>query len=379
MPENTKGCRGVSTPDGLIDSGPHKTGKLPDTVSGSTENKKNLIENTWRAFCSNNREYGVLLFLSLFVRHPEYLPMFSNFRAKHPAFREHRCVIVYHLMFMVDNILEQAAFEVLIRGNATEPLRRQGVRQRHYKVIVIDVLQAKEKRLMTPAAVDAWEKFLSYMVTIIADVFDKAASKLDQKKTKYSSAHAPTNTMHNSALPVSSQATEKGREATTSRAQANKLDSKSAHNVISPFVKFASLGFHGAPEDLAATCSAKSSSKKRRLQPDLHTSDVGQGGGVQGTTTVTSLQADKTRTTEKSKWNKGLRDSYRVIPRRHTARAEVLCDRFAASLSRKGPSCEPVPAEANLRACSSPDLAASLFQLRLRERATLNSRLGRVG
>ncbi|XP_075739993.1 uncharacterized protein LOC142785397 [Rhipicephalus microplus] len=291
-----------------MDSGPHKAGKLPDTVSGSTENEKNLIENTWRAFCCNNRQYGVLLFLSLFVRHPEYLPLFSNFRTKHPAFREHRCVIVYHLMFMVDNILEPAAFEVLIRGNVTEPLRRQGIRQRHYKVIVISVLQAEEKRLMTPAAVDAWEKFLSYMVTIIADVFDKAASELDQKKTKYSTAHAPTNTMHDSALTVPSHATEKGREATTSRAQAKKLDSKSAHKDISPSAKFASSGFHGARENLAATCSAKSSLKKRRLQPNLHASDVGQGGCAQGTTTVTSLQTEKTKTTKKSKRKKGLRD-----------------------------------------------------------------------
>ncbi|KAL3200184.1 hypothetical protein MRX96_043596 [Rhipicephalus microplus] len=288
--------------------GPREMGELPHTIPGLTENEKNLIESTWRAFCSNNCEYGVLLFLSMFVRHPEYLPMFRNFRAKHLAIREHRCVIGYHLMSMVENILDPATFEVLVRRNATEHLRRQGVRLRPFEVIVIDVLEAEEKRLITPAAVDAWEKFLSYMVTIIADVFDKAASELDQKKTKYSMAHAPTNTMGDSALPVSSHATEKGREATTTRTGVKQLDSTSAPKVISPSGMFAGSGSHEAPYNLAAARFGKSSSKKRRPHPDFHASNIDQGGGAQGTMTVTLLQAEKTRTTEKSKRNKGLRD-----------------------------------------------------------------------
>ncbi|XP_075739996.1 hemoglobin subunit beta-1-like [Rhipicephalus microplus] len=148
-----------------------KTGELPDTVSGLTENEKNLIKNTWRAFCSNNRECGVLLFLSQFVRHPEYLPMFRNFRANNvaglkdvPAFRAHGCAVGYHLTSMVDNILDPATFEVLVRRNATEHLQRQSVWPSHFEVmgeIVINVLQAKEERLMTPAAINAWRKFLS--------------------------------------------------------------------------------------------------------------------------------------------------------------------------------------------------------------------------
>ncbi|KAH8042792.1 hypothetical protein HPB51_025844 [Rhipicephalus microplus] len=152
-----------------------KTGELPDTISGLTENEKNLIKSTWRAFCSNNREYGVLLFLSLFVRHPEYLPKFRNFRANNaaglkddPAFRAHGCAVGYHLTSMVDNILDPATFEVLVRRNATEHLHRQGVRPSHFEVmgeIVINVLQAKEERLMTPAAVDSWKKFLSVSIS----------------------------------------------------------------------------------------------------------------------------------------------------------------------------------------------------------------------
>ncbi|KAH7934679.1 hypothetical protein HPB51_028955 [Rhipicephalus microplus] len=168
MPENTIGFRGVSTSHGLIDSGQHKTGELPNMVLGLTENEKNLIESTWRAFCSNNREYGVLLFLSLFVRHPEYLSMFRHFRAKHPAFRAHGCAIGYHLTSMVENILDPATFEVLVRRNTTEHLRHQGIRPRHFEVmgeIVIDVPQATEKRLMTPAAIDAWKKFLSVSIS----------------------------------------------------------------------------------------------------------------------------------------------------------------------------------------------------------------------
>ncbi|KAH6933158.1 hypothetical protein HPB50_012527 [Hyalomma asiaticum] len=148
-----------------------RAGELPDQASGLTESEKKLIKSTWSTFCSNNREYGVLLFLSLFVKHPEYLPMFRNFRAKHvaalkddPAFRAHGCAVGYHLTSMVDNISDPATFEVLVRRNATEHLRRKGVRPHHFQVMgecVIDVLQAKEDRLMTPAAVDAWKKFLS--------------------------------------------------------------------------------------------------------------------------------------------------------------------------------------------------------------------------
>ncbi|XP_075739995.1 uncharacterized protein LOC142785399 [Rhipicephalus microplus] len=143
---------------------PRETGELPDAIPGLTENEKNLFESTWHAFCSNNRDYGVLLFLSRFVRQPEYLPMFRNFRAKHPVFREHRCVIGYHLTCIVVNILDPATFEVLVRRNATEHHRRQDTRLRPFEVVVIDVLQAEEERLMTPAAVDAWEKFLSVRI-----------------------------------------------------------------------------------------------------------------------------------------------------------------------------------------------------------------------
>ncbi|KAL3200183.1 hypothetical protein MRX96_043595 [Rhipicephalus microplus] len=292
--------------------GARKTGELSNTVSGLTENEKNLIESTWRAFCSNNREYGLLLFLSLFVRHPEYLSMFRTFRAKHPPFRAHGCAIGYHLTSMVENILDPATLEVLVRRNTTAHLRRQGIRPRHFEVmgeIVIDVLQATEERLMTPAAVDAWKKFLSYMVLIIADVFDKAAAELDQNQTKYSTALAPTDSMDELALTVSSHATAKSREATTTHAGAKKLVSTPAPKVILPCRKLAGSSSSGAQDDLAAAGFGKSSSKKRHQQPDLHASDVDQGGGAQGTKTVTgsSRQAGKTCTTEKSTRNKGLR------------------------------------------------------------------------
>ncbi|KAL1476457.1 hypothetical protein MTO96_036478 [Rhipicephalus appendiculatus] len=244
-----------------------KTGELPDTVSGLTENEKNLIKSTWSIFCSNNREFGVLLFLSLFVRHPEYLPMFRNFRAKHvaelkddPAFRAHGCAVGYHLTSMVDNILDPVTFELLVRRNATDHLRRRGVEPHHFEVmgeVVVDVLQAKEERLMTPATVDAWKKFLSYMVAIITDVFDKAAADLDQKQTEYSTARESINSMDESALTAPSNATAKGTEAFSPRGGARKLESKSAPKVVSPSGKVAGSGSRGAREDSTALVSGK--------------------------------------------------------------------------------------------------------------------------
>ncbi|KAK8772824.1 hypothetical protein V5799_012645, partial [Amblyomma americanum] len=147
-----------------------KAGELPDEHTGLKENEVNLIQDTWRNFCKDNREYGVLLFLSMFVKHPEYLNMFRNFRGKavaklkdDPAFRAHGCSIGYHLTSMVESLHDPATFEVLVRRNATEHLRRKGVKPYHFEVMgqcLVDVLQAKDEKHITPAAVEAWGKFL---------------------------------------------------------------------------------------------------------------------------------------------------------------------------------------------------------------------------
>ncbi|KAH7959723.1 hypothetical protein HPB49_013313 [Dermacentor silvarum] len=164
-----------------------KTGQIPDEATGLTEHQKQLVQATWRSFCSHNREYGVLIFISLFVKHPEYLPMFHNFRGKSvaqlkddPVFRAHGCSIGYHVTSMVESLGDPASLEVLVRRNATEHLRRKGVKPRHFEVMgqcLVDVLQAREERQMTPEAIEGWGKFLTLMVRIIKDVYEKAAAE----------------------------------------------------------------------------------------------------------------------------------------------------------------------------------------------------------
>ncbi|KAH6934164.1 hypothetical protein HPB50_021337 [Hyalomma asiaticum] len=164
-----------------------KLGEIPDEHTGLTEREMVLVQESWRSFCSHNREYGVLIFISMFVKHPEYLPMFRNFRGKNvatlkddPVFRAHGCSIGYHVTSMVESIGDPAALEVLVRRNATEHLRRKGVKPHHFEVLgecLMSVLQSREERLMTPDAIEGWKKFLKCMVAIITDVFEKAAAE----------------------------------------------------------------------------------------------------------------------------------------------------------------------------------------------------------
>lgn len=199
-----------------------KAGELPDVQTGLTEREKKLIKDSWHNFCSENREYGVLLFLSLFVKHPEYLPLFKNFRCKHvaelrddPAFRAHGCAIGYHLTSMVDSLGDPATFEVLVRRNATEHLRRKGVRPFHFQVLgdcLVDVLQAKDDRGLTPAALEAWKKFISYMVAITEDVYKTAGVELDVT----SAASSPqTSSSVKTEATVSSPSTRSGSQKRT--------------------------------------------------------------------------------------------------------------------------------------------------------------------
>lgn len=176
-----------------------KAGEIPDEATGLTEHQKQLVQASWRSFCNHNREYGPIVFLSLFVKHPEYLPMFRNFRGKSvsqlkddPVFRAHGCSIGYHVTSMVESLGDPAALEVLVRRNATEHLRRKGVKPHHFEVLgqcLVDVLQAKEERLMTPAAIEGWGKFLALMVHIIKDVFEKAAAERAERGSVASAAN----------------------------------------------------------------------------------------------------------------------------------------------------------------------------------------------
>ncbi|KAH7956611.1 hypothetical protein HPB52_011031 [Rhipicephalus sanguineus] len=58
---------------------------------------------------------------------------------------------------MVESLGDPPSLEVLVRRNATEHLRRKGVKPHHFEVLggcLVAVLQSTEEKLMTPAAVE---------------------------------------------------------------------------------------------------------------------------------------------------------------------------------------------------------------------------------
>ncbi|XP_077494461.1 cytoglobin-1-like [Amblyomma americanum] len=204
-----------------------KKGELPDELTGLTENEVKLVQQTWRKFSTENPECGVLLFLSLFIKHPEYIQLFDPFRGQaiaalkdNPTFRAHGCSIGYHITSMVESLRDPGTFEILVRRNATEHMRRKGVKPLHFEVMgqrIVDVLQATDERHMTPAAVQAWRKFFACMVAIIQDVYDKAAAERAERASIASAAseyYSRTSTVKDETMltltPVRSTAASNG-------------------------------------------------------------------------------------------------------------------------------------------------------------------------
>ncbi|KAK8785989.1 hypothetical protein V5799_007646 [Amblyomma americanum] len=108
-----------------------KNGEFPDKLTGLTVHEVNLVQQTWRKFSNENPEYGVLLFLAMFLKHPENIPLFQPFRGKtvavleeDPTFRAHGCSIGYHITSLVESLRDPATFEILVRRNSNEHLRR---------------------------------------------------------------------------------------------------------------------------------------------------------------------------------------------------------------------------------------------------------------
>lgn len=143
------------------------------------------------------------LFLSMFAQHPHLLALFPKFRDKgittvmnDPAFRAHGCAIGYHLTSMVASLEDAAALKVLAQRVGAEHLKRDGVKPAHFEVMggcIIDVVGASDKRHMTVEAIQAWRKFITYLVAVIQDVYDKdAALGAEATSREWSRTHEAT-------------------------------------------------------------------------------------------------------------------------------------------------------------------------------------------
>ncbi|KAH9377463.1 hypothetical protein HPB48_006293 [Haemaphysalis longicornis] len=154
---------------------------VPDPQTGLTPRQVKLIQSTWQMFCSSHREYGVLLFVALFTKHPHLLDLFPKFRDKDiatlmdkPVFRAHACAIGYHITSMVASLEDAAALKIMAQRVGAEHLRRNGVTPAHFEVLgdcLVDVLVDKDKRDMTVEAIQAWREFITVSLLLVALVF----------------------------------------------------------------------------------------------------------------------------------------------------------------------------------------------------------------
>ncbi|KAK8776283.1 hypothetical protein V5799_030372, partial [Amblyomma americanum] len=133
-----------------------------------TPREKRLVRDSWRRFCDKNPDYGVLLFLSMFTKHPQYIALFRSFRGKNvrqlhedPTFRAHAYAVGHQLSAMVESLEDPLVLIELIRKNATNHRMRQGVRPENFEGLfsaVVEEMVSSDVSLMTQATVKAWER-----------------------------------------------------------------------------------------------------------------------------------------------------------------------------------------------------------------------------
>ncbi|KAH9372447.1 hypothetical protein HPB48_012867 [Haemaphysalis longicornis] len=158
--------------------------EVPDPTTGLTASDTKLVRETWRSLCSLDSDYGVLVFQALFIRHPEFLPMFSRFKDKDVDslpddvhFRAHACAVGNQLTSMVGSADDARLLDALIQKNAMAHTKRRGVAPPHFRELgscVIEVLALKFEKMMTPQAVAAWEKLFAFMVNVTRRVYEEA-------------------------------------------------------------------------------------------------------------------------------------------------------------------------------------------------------------
>lgn len=157
--------------------------EIPDPRTGLTERERAAILQTWKRFLDAHKDYGELIFLAMFTRHPDYIELFRQFRGKTAAelpgeaqFRAHACAVGYQLSSMVDSVHDSVLLEALIRKNAISHLERPGVHPFHFQSLglaVIDAMKAKDEKGMTFVAIGAWEKFFTFLLGVTVKVYEE--------------------------------------------------------------------------------------------------------------------------------------------------------------------------------------------------------------
>lgn len=152
-----------------------------DMTTRLTGKDRRLIRDSWHAFKTEHEDYGVILFTSLFVKHPEYQQLFKNFREKKlgalkmdPKFSAHASTVGHQITVMVNSLDTPRTLLEIIGKNAELHMQKSGVAPEHFVElgrVIIEVLCANQEELMPPAVVKAWEKLFRLMNEQTAAVF----------------------------------------------------------------------------------------------------------------------------------------------------------------------------------------------------------------
>ncbi|KAL3219380.1 hypothetical protein MRX96_030399 [Rhipicephalus microplus] len=138
----------------------------PET--GPKRSDARLLCYTWHCYCMENHDHAVTILVALFIKSPEILQLFPRFCDKplgtlcdDPQFRAHAISVSFQLTSIVDYTDDAVLLEALLHKNAVAHAERWGVMPEHFRIFgeaVVEVLQARDEKLKTPAAVQAWGK-----------------------------------------------------------------------------------------------------------------------------------------------------------------------------------------------------------------------------
>ncbi|XP_070377467.1 globin-like [Dermacentor albipictus] len=163
-----------------------------DKRTGITKREKALLRDTWHKFCQKNPDFGSLVLLAMFTRHPEHQALFTSFHGRDlrllrddAKFWAFAAVVGRQLSAVVDSVDDNDALSELVHKNATDHAQRKGVLAEYfedfYSATLGEIIESN-KSAMTPAAATAWEKSFETLSTITKHVFFEAAKAAQAAK-----------------------------------------------------------------------------------------------------------------------------------------------------------------------------------------------------
>ncbi|XP_071082593.1 globin-like [Haliotis cracherodii] len=152
-----------------------------DPATGLTLRQKNLIMDSWEIIGSRQmqKKNGVNFFLELFKAYPDQQEFFPLFRDKSQEelatsskMRAHATTVMYQIGSFVGNLDDPECLVALVEKVARNHLNR-GITIKEFEELRIMFSPFLKKYLgdeATPALLEAWDKLLAVMNTIVGGV-----------------------------------------------------------------------------------------------------------------------------------------------------------------------------------------------------------------